>query len=148
MKILLTLIFFLSFSCFAELQTISKDEIIGTWSGYQGFDDAQTNSNASSSLIITPDLNVAYIRGKENGVSRNYTATNSEITFTNDVIIIPLKANGKVMFKIVLSGWVKDAEKYIYGSLYLYDINGQVSFGWPISFRPKSANNAFNSDAQ
>jgi len=85
----------------------------------------------SQSLVISKDLSTVFKR-KMKGSEQIFKSKNIEPI--DDYIVLNYKYNeGKMAYKIILSGWKVEKTKKLYGTMFMYQ-NGEQFNGLPVSF--------------
>ena len=126
MERLIFILLLISPGVFSGPATINDNQLIGTWA---------SATAQSASITIDSDLTASFVRTLKSGAHHNYT-TSGSISNIESVYIINLSNDSALSYKIVLSGWVNNNQKMLFGTMYLYE-NGELFNGIPVSFKPK-----------
>ena len=126
MERLLVILLLISPDVFAGPVTITDNQLIGTWASV---------TDQSATITIDNDLIANFVRTLKSGAHHNYTTTAS-ISNIESVYIVNLSNDSALSYKLVLSGWVNNNDKMLFGTMYLYE-NGELFNGMPVSFKPK-----------
>lgn len=135
-----------SLSAFAQASTVSKQDLVGTWvvreppnsiSKTLTYAFLSKSPEKSPVLTITPNFDVTLKRTFDKNRIQ-YTVADS-ITVVEEIYHITLKKEEEEhkRYQLVLSGWSQQETQLLFGYLYLYDKNGQIFNGWPLTFEKK-----------
>jgi hypothetical protein len=118
----------------AETRNLSAADMKGAWQSA-----FPTTQGEIDELEFYADGHVRFSRAftcrgacpdmtKQELVSRN-------ISRSKDLEIIEFSDNGSLRYKLVLAGWLTSGTKKLFGTMFMYESNGHLFNGLPVSFQ-------------
>ena len=95
--------------------------------------DYPTTSGEVDELEFYPDGHVRVLRIFKDNTKQEFMSQNA--FRLNDLEIVELFDNGVLRYKLVLAGWRTGRTKKLFGTMFMYEPNGYLFNGLPVSFR-------------
>jgi hypothetical protein len=115
----------------AETRNLGEADMKGRWQSA-----FPTTKGEFDELEFYPDGHVRFSRAF-GGTSKQELMSRS-ISRSNDLEIIEFSDAGSLRYKLVLAGWLTSGTKKLFGTMFMYEPNGHLFNGLPVSFQQET----------
>ena len=115
----------------AETRNLGAADIKGAWQSA-----FPTTKGETDELEFFADGHVRFFRAF-GGTSKQELVSRS-ISRSNDLEIIEFSDEGSLRYKLVLAGWLTSGTKKLFGTMFMYEPNGHLFNGLPVSFQQET----------
>lgn len=134
LHIRLSCLFLLFTSAAYSAENLLQNEYAGEWKQVHPITDGEI-----STLVITNEFEVKFTRTFSTGYPEQaFTTDPGGLEFVGDLAIVELRwKDGKLAYKLVLSGWRSGRHRQIYGTMFMYRDGKQIN-GLPVGFKTET----------
>ena len=131
MRFIILFLVFQTLASSAVAETINKDGLVGQWHTLYPI-----SKDEHTSLVIDDSLHGTFSRKTPMKLNQTISFDNSDIEVVGGIFLIDLSnQNISIKYKLVVSGWITEENKQIFGVLYMYR-DGALFNGLPIVLTP------------
>jgi hypothetical protein len=112
----------------ADSRNLDVKDLQGFWQS-----NLPTTAGEVDELEFYPDGHVRFLRTFKDNTKQEFMSQSA--SRVNDLEIVELSNNGALRYKLVLAGWLTARTKKLFGTMFMYEPNGHLFNGLPVSFR-------------
>jgi len=115
----------------AETRNLSAADMQGKW-----LSAFPTTRGEVDQLEFYADGHVRFSRAF--GATSKQELVSRSISRSNDLEIIEFSDDGSLRYRLVLAGWLTSGTKKLFGTMFMYQPNGNLFNGLPVSFQQEA----------